>query len=628
MAIKGIEGPAVSKIALKHPAYKQMLQIGTNSAISSLYNQLGPLAEKDLGKAILDYGYNMGFGESKSEDVSKTRAVLEKSVIRPANQRAARVRDIYRSLQDPSWLTDPEMEKSLMKANLDVGTLTNFASVTGGQSLGYVSLDTRMARGTIRPNSFTLYQACDKSLAWQIVDFWALAKATGGAPPGAAFANYSSVSSGSLATNAGTYDLLNIVLKLALDGRAITTALAAQNNYVNVSEQENTNAALTVLETLDWAGYLGDATVFTNQFDGILSQIVNGGYTQNLFDYYQFYNSYAAARSWSPELTLYNMIYECAAQITSYANFGHITHAFMSPTAMGSFQGLTVTQLNNVLSQITELQDRAPLVVNGNLIGMQTRFGHIQFPMDLMIEARDIPVQAIVVDSVNQATATNPTKPVTVTAAAVSTAATVAGTNFNGSYIPGATSGYLYAVASCNASMLESTVTYTSGLTGIATGQAMNVTITHPVAADATSYRVFRSGLGGCVSNSAPTPGEFRFIGHILDSGSATTVFTDLNGGVNFTDNGGSGATVPYTASYTKIPGSSTIFLLDMDPIDLAIDYRMLLPLVRVELFANNLYMPWAVAAISALRLRVPKFHGAIRNYVPTNPAWNPLQVN
>lgn len=613
MANNSIEGRDIARIAVNDPSYKERLNFGLAGAFGSLYNQLGPLANDGIGKALIDYTRSVGFSDNKSDDAMSARAIIEKSVIRPMNQRASRVRDVKRSMENPDWLTDPVMEKALAKSTLDVGSLTNFANITGGQALGYVSLDTRMARGTVRPSSFTLYQALDKSLAWQVVDFWALANATGGAAPGAAFANYSSVSSGTLATSAGSYNLLNIILKLALDGRAITTALAAQNNYVNVSEQENTNAALVVLQTMNWACYHGNSTLFPNQFDGISAQITNAGLTAtNVFDYWTFSNNFAASHSWSPELTLYNLIYEASAQITSYATFGHITHAFMSPTAMGALQGLTNTQLNNILNQITEMQDRQPLVVNGNLIGMQTRFGSIQFPMDLFIDARDVPLQVGLNGSV--ATTTNPTKPTSVTGAILAAGnAGAVGSEFTGAYTPSGGGIYMYAVASCDASMNESTLTYSAIVSGstLAAGAAVQLTIVAPGAADATVYRVFRSGLGGCIDNTTPTANEFRYIGAVAANGSSNVTFTDFNGGKT-----------------TRIPGSTNIYLLDMDPMDLAIDYRMLLPLVRVELFASNLFMPWAVASIGSLRLRVPKFHGLIKNYVPTTPAWNPLAIN
>ena len=597
---------------------RDMIMSGNAQMLSSLYNQFGPMADQPLPKAIIEYAHNMGTANNNNPEVAAANATLERSVIKPLNEYAARARDIVSQARDADkWVSDTlPLTKAIAKSVLDVGTLTNFANVTGGQALGYISLDTRMARATVRPSSFTLYQCLDKSLAWQVVDFWALALATGGAPPGAAFANYTSVSSGTLATSAGTYNMQDIVLKLALDGRAITTALAAQNNYVNVSEQENTNAALTVLESMDWASYYGNATIFTNQFNGIQQQIYAATGSTNSFDFYEFYNNYASQHSWTPEITLYNLIYTAAAQITSYGNFGHITHAFMSPTAMGAFQALTVTQLNNIITQITEMQVAAPIHINGDIVGMKTRFGHIQFPMDLFIDSRDKAIQAVVVNGSNQATSSNPTPPASVTCV-ITTGSGAAGSNFNGSYTPSGGGSYMYAAASTNASSWESTLTYSTLLSGVASGNAVTVTIAPPGANDASAFRVFRSGLGGCLNNSSPTAIEFRYIGAVLANGSSNVTFVDLNGGV-----------APGGNPYCKIPGSSSIFLLDMDPYDLAIDYRLLLPLVRVELFASNLYMPWAVASIGSVRLRVPQFHGELRNYVPTNPVWNPLSTN
>lgn len=635
MQIKGIEGSALAKAAAGSPYYKNVHEFASNQAYSAIYRQLGPMLDVDGGKNIpqglINYATSMGFQGNANPEVLKTREFLKKSAIRPMNELAKRLRDVRRGAEDPNWLDLTEygeFGKALSKATLDVGSFTNFANVTGGQALGYISLDTRMARQTVRPSSFTLYQALDKSLAWQIVDFWALVKSTGGAAPGSAFGGgftnaaasaFPSVATGSLTTSAGTYDMLNIVLKLALDGRAITMALAAQNNYVNISEQETANAALVVLQSMNWACYHGDSSLFANQFDGIGRQLVNGGYTQNIFDYYQFSNNFSTAHSWSPELTLYNMIYECAAQITGYANFGHITHAFMSPADMGALQGITNTTLNNIVNQLTEIQGRDPIFINGDLIGMRTRFGQIQFPMDLFIDARNIPLQAIVVDGVSQVTSTI-NKPTSVTAAIV-TGSNATGSNFNGSYTPNPGGGdYVWAVAACDSSMNESQLTYTSLTSGVPVNGGVQLTIT-PNGANQVAFRIFRSGLGGCVNNSSPQPNEFRYVGAVAASGASSVTWTDLNGGFDSTGTVNGGA-------YTTIPGSSSIFLLDMDPMDYAIDFRMLLPLVRVELFAANLYMPWAVTEIGALRLRTPKFHGIIRNYVPTNPTFNPLSIN
>ena len=509
---------------------------------------------------------------------------------------------------------DLEKSGAMSKAQLDVGTLTQFASITGGQSLGYVSLDTQMARGTVRPNSFTLYQCLHKSAAFQVVDYWPYASDTGAGLPGTAFQGFGNVASGTLTTSAGIYALENITLKLAVNGRAITTALAAQNSFVDVTAQENINAALAVLESINWTCYFGNPTLFPNQFQGISGLIPSG----NIFDYQVFYNNYASAQGWTAAQTAFNLIYEAAAQITAYRQNGRITHAFMSPTMAGSLQGLVTTLLNNIVNNMTPSMERnRGVIVDGDLQGMRTRFGEIQFPIDIFIGARDKPAQSVVYgNNTNAATTTAPTPPVSVTAVVGTGSTSGSGAAWTAAYT--ASSGiYAYAVASCDSSMNESYLTFVasgqgpvSGLavSGITAGGMVTLTITGPVAADAAVFRVYRSGLGYApLTSGTANPASYRAIGSVAANGSGTATFVDYN---------------------TIIPGGETIFLLDLDENDQAVDYRFLLPLTRIELFAANLYMPWAVAAIGSIRVKIPKFNGYIKNVVPDNPEFNPLAAN
>ena len=498
-----------------------------------------------------------------------------------------------------------EVAKSdpIAKAVLDVGTQTNFTQITGGQSLGYVSLDTRIARGTVRPDSFTLYQALAKSPAYQVVDYFAYIDDPGGSLPGSATSGYSNVQSGTLSTNAGIYTLQSINLKLMLDGRAVTLALMAQNNFVSVNEQENANAALTVLQTADWLCFWGNPNVWPNQFAGISSVIPSG----NIFDYQAFYTANASAQGWSTAQTLYNMIYEVAANIASWTKFGRGTHAFMTPATNGSLQSLVTTLLNNLVN--SQFADRNGIVVDGDLQGMRTRLGPIQFPLDIVITARDIPAQGQPrSNGTTPTTATNPTPPTGV--AVTASGAAYGGTNWGtaASAYTGSTSRYYYAVASTDVNMNESTLTWSNVIAGssITASGAAVVAIAGPAAADAYAFRVFRTGSLNFASGT-DSPTAVRNIGAILASGTGTVSFVDYN--------------------YT-IPGSESIFLLDMRNEDEAIDYRYLLPLTRINLFAQNLYCPWAVASIGAIRVRIPKFHAIIRNITIDNPTWNPLGSN
>jgi hypothetical protein len=555
-------------------------------------------------------GLVMGQGNGRPADLEKVREKMDETMTVPnAISKAFRANTRAKQFKARAELLK---NGAISKADLDVGTLTNFANISGGQALGYVSLDTQMARGTVRPNSFTLYQCLHKSGAYQVVDYWPYASATGGGLPGTAFQGYSNVASGTLSTNAGKYNLNFITLKLAVDGRAITTALAAQNSFVDVTAQENTNAALTVLESVNWSCYWGNPTLFPNQFQGIAQQIV----AQNTFDFQAFSNTYAAAAGWSSAQTLFNLIYEASAQITSFKQYGRITHAFMSPVTAGALQGLVTTILNNIVTTITPSQERlSGIVVDGDLQGMRTRFGEIQFPIDLFITARDRPAQAILNDDgTNYATITGPTKPVSVSAVVAS--GTASGSAWTSAYI--ASSGvYSYAVASCDASMNESTLTYlasgagaanVNAVSGVVLNGSVALTIVPPGAADAAVFRIYRSGLGYAPAGSGlANPGSYRYIGAVAANGSSNVSFTDYN---------------------THIPGSEPIFLLDLDENDMALDFRYLLPLTKVELFAQNIFMPWAVCMIGGVRLKVPKFHGLITGYVPDNPDFNPLMPN
>jgi hypothetical protein len=166
---------------------------------------------------------------------------------------------------------------------------------------------------------------------------------------------------------------------------------------------------------------------------------------------------------------------------------------------------------------------------------------------------------------------------------------------------------YVYAVASADGNSNESTLTYSAVATGITATGAFVLTITPPGAADASAFRVFRSGNGYAVGGTGASPTAFRYIGTVAANGSTPVTFTDSN---------------------AVIPGSESIFLLDMHEDDFALDFRFLMPLTRIELFAQNLYMPWAVAMIGAIRNRIPKFHGIIQNFTPDNPVWNPLGAN
>jgi hypothetical protein len=500
---------------------------------------------------------------------------------------------LYKQMPDPSdVMGEGAYQESLAKSVLDVGYLTDLAQLTGGQSMGLVSIDTRVMRGTVRPNSFTLYNVLKKTRANQMVDFWTTAFSVGGQLPGSAYASTASQTSGSITPNNGTYANSYCTLRMLVDGRALSVALAAQSSFIDIAEQESANAAINLLATMNWAVYWGNSTLYSTQPNGINSLIP----AQNVTDFQYYYNNTPGANSLSVQQALYNLIYDIAGFINGQ-QYGLTTHAFMTPSVGADIQTLVTGRLDNWLN--TANSGSVPIVLNGDFQGTRTRFGDIQFPMDLFIDFRDRPAQSIV----NQLTGT----PITVTTIGTPASLTptvntaVAGSNFTNAYA----GTYTYAVAATDSAMNETVLTYSTTVTGVASGDSVSLAIV-PTGTAAVAFRVYRSGLGYATTGVA-NPSAFRFIGDIAANGNATVTFTDTN---------------------AKIPGGETLFLLDLDDSHDAIDYRWLLPITKVDLFAQNLYMPWAVTHIGTPRLKMPKWHATIKNYIPANPNWNPLAAN
>ena len=570
-----------------------------SQAVGLVLQQLGSHAGTEIGQTIYQF---------VSESIMETeRATSQVRAFEKSMEKSRAFARAFRSNtrgKYPTYDTVMKSNPAIAKATLDVGTLTNFANVTGGQTLGYFSLDTELARSTVRPQSFTLYQALDKTAAYQVVDFWPSATDMGGPAPGGAFSGFSSAEAGTLATSAGIYDMNYITLKLAVNGRAITVALAAQNSYVDVVGQENTNAALSVLESINWANYWGNPALYSYQFEGIYQSLVSN-YSDNIFDFQSFYNSEGVSNGWSYEQTLFNMIYDVSAQITGYKQYGRITHAFMTPNCAGGLQSLVTTLLNNVVNNISDKQVRVPgITIDGDLQGMRTRFGDIQFPVDLYITVRDIPVQAI--DNIYGTTNALSGNYIPASISGTVSGSAYPTSEWTTSYT--ASGEYTYAAAGTDASMNESQLVYSGIVSGITNGYAVTLTVTPQSGNLAVAFRLFRSGKG-YINTSGQNPLQYRYIGDVAANGNNAVTFVDDNGG----------------SLTTRIPGSETVFLLDMDEGDKAIDYRYLLPLSRIELFANNLFMPWAVASIGSIRVRIPKWHAVIKNITLTTLGFNPL---
>lgn len=585
------------------PELRDAHQVAMNGAFELLKSK--GMSTTDGAGGFLMAMACMKDGQYAGHDFRPLLKSFEQGELAKANAIAKGFRSNTRAKTFPRWAEGmADSRKAEIAKALDVGSLTNVASFTGGQSLGLISYDTKMARGTVRPRSFTLYNCLNKTTAGQIVDYWAYASGTGGSLPGSAYGSFANQTN-TLVPNAGSYQTKFLNLKLLVDPRAITMALAQQNSFVNIGEQENANASLNIMSSIEWSIYWGNPALYPNQPAGIASLVP----AQNIKNFWTYYNSPAVqSQGISQQQALFNLIYETAGSISGFRTNGQVTHAFQSVAAAADLQSLVTSQLRNIANTISDKQatDRS-IVVNGDLVGMRTRFGDVQFPIDIFLTARDTPAAGIFEEATglpqNLAPAVLSAPAVTsatLTAAAVASGAV--GSGFTAAF--GASGNvYTYAVAAADVSMNESALTFVGPVSGVAAGGGVALTITPGANGTAVAFRCFRSGIG----YNAIDPTKVRFIGDIAANGVSPVVFTDLN---------------------QHIPGSDTVFMLDLDDEDDALDYRVMLPLTKIELYAQALFMPWAVAHIGAPRLRIPKWHGMVKNYPALSPDFNALVAN
>lgn len=122
----------------------------------------------------------------------------------------------------------------------------------------------------------------------------------------------------------------------------------------------------------------------------------------------------------------------------------------------------------------------------------------------------------------------------------------------------------------------ESPASATASVTVAATGDALDLTITHPGSGTARFFNVYRSAAGG-------TAAKAKFIGRVkLAAGAGSTVFRDIG---------------------NRLPGAVTGFLLEGDSMEI----KELAPYSRLKLAQTDLSMPEAHFRFLSLAVMQPR---------------------
>lgn len=459
------------------------------------------------------------------------------------------------------------------------GAGTDLSTLTGAGALRVENLDPVLFSVTVENKHFSLFNKLlpHKRDTFSMLDQQTVKKGIGSFP-GSAVSNELATGRPDrtgdykrLLTELGQFtDFRQVGLVTALQGAMQQKAGAA--NFSTVAE-ENVNASLTILESVEWSLFNADRAVSPFEINGLIPGI-KANAPGNVIDMGGDY------------FTDHTKLTDLAARICRKPWFGKPDMIYTSTGAKTDLDNCLVSGYRLNPEGVSNTEVGIPVVgMRYSAVGIGQ--GLMNIEPHAYIEEELIPVQA------QNATLCSGAGP-----------ASVAG----GTVAPGSTTGslwktgqdgnYHYVVEACRPGE-TSVAVVTASATAVAVGGSIDLTITQSADGKETHYNIYRGRKGG--TNGLT---DVRLVARVAKSGGATTVWRDLN---------------------AKIPGTSEIVMLTSAPQLGALTWVQMLPLTQYPLANVDLSMKWACLLLGALR--VPEFrkHGLVTNYLPKTATWKPF---
>jgi hypothetical protein len=341
-------------------------------------------------------------------------------------------------------------------------------------------------------------------------------------------------------------------IKYLQDRRAVTDQMELVDGYENALESEKITGTLNVLKGAEFLNFHGDSKVVPTQYDGLIAQILNDPIA-NVKDLRgKSITSYGEKAL--NEMT--RMIYERG---------GDANLLFFPPVLAEQIQDLVRDRL-----RFGTDDKRATLVVDQypTPYGSTLHFG-AEAGSDKLFKVKGPVFPNGKVDK-------RPNPPTSVAAAAAN--------NTDSRFLAGDAGDYDYAVHAVSKYGVSSG-TKISAAIAVAAGKAVSLTITPDDDKPGTGFIITRSSKDGTV---------LMEVCRIANSGSATTVFVDLN---------------------ADLPGTASMIFLTEKKLQVIMEFYQLCPLRLRPLFeSNRAEKPFFVQLFGALDLKVPEWCGIVKN--------------
>ena len=475
--------------------------------------------------------------------------------------------------------------------------MTDLDTLTGGRAITVENIDTELKVTAEERKNLRFFNLLRKKPIYAVLDQWMVLSDHG--------TNSKRHTFGKFRTESAFPKVSDVTLerkvdstKFVRDMRDLTHVAEVTRTMAEKHQIINRAAAITVLEAIELSTIFGNSAMMPTQFDGLYTKILaayNDGAADAIVDCRA---TGATSNSQGGDITEEKL--DIGAE-NILNNFGIATHMVM-PTKVKS-------DLNKILpvSRRVNLPDAQAAAQKDLLLGQPaagyysdfayngwegTGDPHFKFVSSIDTFFPSGESAAMVAPTSDFPDATDaPAEPTSVTAAVA--------TNASSKFSAGDAGDYYYVVSSVDADGISIGKALAAAIT-VASGEAVTLTVT---CNDATisGLAVYRSVLGATVST------DCRWIMDVaVDDNTGTTDIVDLN---------------------LILPGCSCAVLLSNAPETDAIDYRQLMPFVRMELpFGLNEIVGYPYLYMLYCYLRVQKLAntrvGGTYHVLYTNIRW------
>ena len=454
-----------------------------------------------------------------------------------------------------------ETLEALSKA-LSAGSGVNASAFTGGRALTPESLDSVLVSVLHTTEEARLFQRLKKNPVKSVVHQWNLRSEVG-----QDYGGWTSEGGTSIAQDQ-TIARQFVTAKYLQTLRQVTLQAATSNMLEDAVAIEQEAGALWLVRNIEKAMFKGNSTNNTYEPDGLDAQLAASSFsTTNVID----------MRGADATSATFEKAMSDGPKIIR-GSFGVPSHMFTSLSVMTDVQQL--------------LRDRVRFGAGPNLGSAVfneyvTPFGKYELIDDVFNSEGAAP------DVSSVAGVPGGTTPLTLAAPTINV-------DTNSRFGAGDVGNYYYAVSPLN--QFGPSTAINSAVAAAVSGSNVSINITQFPVPAATAFKVYRSQKNATTAGTSGSACLYAFTVSLATVQAASNCIIDEN---------------------TDLPGTSSAYILNLNPVYNAIEWVQFLPMMKFDLYPTNAAVyPFLMLLFGSMALKKPQQHIRIKNISPSGLGW------